>query len=194
MAATSFRDRMNDLGWSRREPPVVNTQRSSGVLGTLAQYNPFGGESYVQLPTHEGEAPGAPLPARTRREEEEGWFALSRWDRLLLFGGLNLAALALFVVCFTLFPILSLKPRKFAILYVIPSSVSLIWNATPPSLPHTPPLCPAFRASPVSLVIFHPAPKSPQQEDGVRALVSTASSTLLPYLAELATRRSGAGR
>ena len=66
---------MNDLGWSRREPPVVNTQRPSGVLGTLAQYNPFGGESYVQLPTHEGEGPGAPLPARTRREEEEGWFA-----------------------------------------------------------------------------------------------------------------------
>jgi len=29
----------------------------------------------VQLPTHEGEGPGAPLPARTRREEEEGWFA-----------------------------------------------------------------------------------------------------------------------
>ena len=29
----------------------------------------------MQLPTHEGEGPGAPLPARTRREEEEGWFA-----------------------------------------------------------------------------------------------------------------------
>ena len=65
---------MNDLGWSRREQPV-NTQRPGGVLGTLQQYNPFGRESYVQLPTHEGEGPGAPLPARTRREEEEGWFA-----------------------------------------------------------------------------------------------------------------------
>ena len=65
---------MNDLGWSRREQPP-STQRPSGVLSTLSQYNPFGGESYVQLPTHEGEGPGAPLPARTRREEEEGWFA-----------------------------------------------------------------------------------------------------------------------
>ena len=65
---------MNDLGWSRRDQPV-NTQRQSGLLGTLSQYNPFGGESYVQLPTTEGEAPGAPLPARNRREEEEGWFA-----------------------------------------------------------------------------------------------------------------------
>lgn len=36
----------------------------------------------------------------------------------MVFGGLNLAAVALFVVCFTLLPILSLRPRKFAILYV----------------------------------------------------------------------------
>lgn len=43
---------------------------------------------------------------------------VSRWDRLLFFGGLNLAAIALFVVCFTLLPILSLRPREFAILYV----------------------------------------------------------------------------
>lgn len=41
---------------------------------------------------------------------------VSRWDRLLVFGGLNLAAIALFVVCFTLLPILTLRPRKFAIL------------------------------------------------------------------------------
>lgn len=45
-------------------------------------------------------------------------YIVSRWDRLLIFGALNLGALAIFVICFTLFPILSLKPRKFAILYV----------------------------------------------------------------------------
>lgn len=115
---------MNDLGWSRREQPA-NTQAQNPLLGTLSRYNPFGGESHVQLPTTEGEAPGAPLPARNRREEEEGWFALSRWDRLLIFGGLNLAAVALFVVCFTLFPILSLKPRKFAILWSMASALFL---------------------------------------------------------------------
>lgn len=65
---------MNDLGWSRREQPA-NTQAQNPLLGTLSRYNPFGGESHVQLPTTEGEAPGAPLPARNRREEEEGWFA-----------------------------------------------------------------------------------------------------------------------
>ncbi|KAK5114921.1 hypothetical protein LTR62_002080 [Meristemomyces frigidus] len=106
---------MNNLGWSRREQPA-NTNKQNPILGTLQKLNPFGDEGFVRLPTTEGEGPGAPLPAPTRRQEEEGFFALSRWDRLLVFGGLNAAAIALFVICFTLLPILSLRPRKFAIL------------------------------------------------------------------------------
>ena len=66
---------MSNLGWSRREQPA-STSKPSGVYGTLAKLNPFNSEGYVRLPVHESdEAPGAPLPARTRREEEEGWFA-----------------------------------------------------------------------------------------------------------------------
>lgn len=134
MTSVSFRDSMNGLGWSRREPEVpANTSPTNPLLNTISNLNPFGKRGYVQLPTHE--APGAPLPAPTRREEEEGWFArkssvhpldatvstdldatVSRWDRMLIFGGCNLAALACFVICFALFPVLSLKPRKFAIL------------------------------------------------------------------------------
>lgn len=45
---------------------------------------------------------------------------VSRWDKLLIFGGCNLAALACFVICFALFPVLTLRPRKFAILYYTP--------------------------------------------------------------------------
>lgn len=41
---------------------------------------------------------------------------VSRWDRLLIFTACNLGALACFVICFALFPVLSLKPRKFVIL------------------------------------------------------------------------------
>lgn len=156
MTSSAFRDSMNSLGWSRRDPDVpANTSSSTPILSKLSSLNPFGRNGYVQLPTHE--APGAPLPAPSRREEEEGWFAcksalcmarcsfhaypqkilnkaptkirctsatdtdradsiVSRWDRLLIFGGCNLAALACFVICFALFPVLSLKPRKFAIL------------------------------------------------------------------------------
>ncbi len=66
---------MNNLGWSRRGQPAT-TSKPSGVYGTLQKLNPFGSEGYVRLPTAENEeGPGAPLPARTRREEEEGWFA-----------------------------------------------------------------------------------------------------------------------
>ncbi|KAK3634495.1 Protein transport protein sft2 [Elasticomyces elasticus] len=124
MASSSFRDSMNSLGWSRRDEPV-NTNKQTPLLGRLQKLNPFGDQGFVRLPTTEGEGPGAPLPARTRKEEEEGWFALSRWDRLLVFGGLNLAAIALFVVCFTLLPILSLRPRKFAILWTMASVLFL---------------------------------------------------------------------
>jgi len=103
----------------------ANTDSSTPILSKLSSLNPFGSGGYVQLPTHKG--PGAPLPAPSRREEEEGWFALSRWDRLLVFGGCNLAALACFIICFALFPVLTLKPRKFAILW---SAGSLLFLAS----------------------------------------------------------------
>jgi len=119
---------MNSLGWSRRAEVPVNTSQQTGLLSSIKSLNPFGGDGYVQLPTTEGA--GAPLPAPTRREEEEGWFALSRWDRLLVFSGCNLGALACFVICFALFPVLSLRPRKFAILWSLGSVLFLAsWAA-----------------------------------------------------------------
>ncbi|KAI4164752.1 MAG: hypothetical protein LQ342_001727 [Letrouitia transgressa] len=116
MASTSFRDSMNSMGWSRRDPDIpANTSSSTPLFSKLKSLNPFGDSGYVRLPTQE--APGAPLPAPSRREEEEGWFALSRWDRLLIFGACNLAALACFIICFLFFPVLAVQARKFAILW-----------------------------------------------------------------------------
>ncbi|KAF2131292.1 SFT2-domain-containing protein [Dothidotthia symphoricarpi CBS 119687] len=126
MASNSFRDSMNSLGWSRREPELsVNTSPPS-LLGRIQNLNPFGEGGYVRLPITETN-PGAPLPAPTRREEEEGWFALSRWDRLLVFGGLLLAALALFATCVGLMftPVFIVRPRKFAILWSMGSVLFL---------------------------------------------------------------------
>jgi uncharacterized membrane protein YagU involved in acid resistance len=41
---------------------------------------------------------------------------VSRWDRMLIFGACNLGAAVCFMICFFLFPVLTLKPRKFAVL------------------------------------------------------------------------------
>ncbi|KAI9747467.1 MAG: Vesicle transport protein, partial [Candelina submexicana] len=74
MASTSFRDSMHSMGWSRRDPDLpVNTNASTPFLSRLRTLNPFGDGGYVRLPTSEN--PGAPLPAPSRREEDEGWFA-----------------------------------------------------------------------------------------------------------------------
>ncbi|RDA90892.1 hypothetical protein CP533_4444 [Ophiocordyceps camponoti-saundersi (nom. inval.)] len=124
MASSSFRDSINSLGWSRRgNDEVANTSQQSGLLSSIKNLSPFQDRGYMRLPT--AESPGAPLPAPNRREEEEGWFVLSRWDRLLIFGACNLAALACFVICFTLFPVLSLRPRKFVILWSVGSLLFL---------------------------------------------------------------------
>lgn len=128
MASASFRDSMNSLGWSRRPDVPVNTSQQTGFFSSLQSLNPFGDRGYVQLPTTEG--PGAPLPARSRREEDEAWFALSRWDRMLIFAGCNLGALACFVVVFALWPIMMAKPRKFATLWSLGSALFLAsWAA-----------------------------------------------------------------
>ncbi|PTU22471.1 hypothetical protein P175DRAFT_0433622 [Aspergillus ochraceoroseus IBT 24754] len=126
MASTSFRDSVNSLGWARREADTpANTNSSTPFFSRLQSLNPFGqGEGYLQLPTHEG--PGAPLPAATRREEEDSFLALSRWDRMLIFFACNLGAAVCFVICFFLFPVLSMKPRKFAVLWSVGSLLFLL--------------------------------------------------------------------
>ena len=79
MASPSFRDSINGLGWSRRDPDTpVNTSQQTGLLSSIKSLNPFGNTGYVVLPTTESS--GAPLPAGNRREEEEGWFACELID------------------------------------------------------------------------------------------------------------------
>lgn len=79
MTSTSFRDSVNALGWSRRDPDTTaNTggtaSSSTSFLSSLRSLNPFGdGEGYLRLPSYE--SPGAPLPAANRRDEEESFFA-----------------------------------------------------------------------------------------------------------------------
>lgn len=74
MASASFRESMNSLGWSRRESQAPVSTAPPSLLDRIQNLNPFADGGYVRLPTTETN-PGAPLPAPSRREEEEGWFA-----------------------------------------------------------------------------------------------------------------------
>lgn len=74
MASSNFRDSISSLGWSRRDEPVNTAPQPSGFFASIQNLNPFQDSGYLRLPVTEG-PPGAPLPAPSRREEEEGWFA-----------------------------------------------------------------------------------------------------------------------
>ncbi|KAL1899377.1 Protein transport protein sft2 [Ceratocystis pirilliformis] len=115
MASASFRDSMNSLGWSRREPaPIVTAAPAqSGFMSSLQSINPFGNSGYIQLPSDQG----LPPPVQSSRQEE-GFLNLSTWDRTLIFAVCNIAAL----VCFSLsFLVITLRPRKFVILWTFGS-------------------------------------------------------------------------
>ena len=67
-------------------------------MGRLQNMNPFGSGGYVRLPTS-NDGPGAPLPAPTRREEEEGFFACKFTMFLHLYCGELQPSLPNFTAC-----------------------------------------------------------------------------------------------
>ncbi|KAK9477040.1 protein transport protein SFT2 [Lipomyces japonicus] len=127
-AESSFRQQLNSwTGRSVQQPdlePVGDGGISLSAIGTtLRELNPFQSSSssrYMQLPISENDN------VTTGGVQEPSWFALSRWDRLICFGLCLAAALVLFVLCFVLFPVLVLKPRKFALLWSLASLLFVI--------------------------------------------------------------------
>lgn len=55
------------------------------------------------------------------QDSEPSWFNLSRMERLLLFVSFILGAAGCFTLCIFLFPVLAIKPRKFALLWTMGS-------------------------------------------------------------------------
>jgi hypothetical protein len=120
---STFRNSLNSIGWSRRpaDPDITTAQPSF-----LQRINPFSGSSggYIRLPTTQQDLP-AQLPAQTPQQENAAWFALSQWDRLIVFGCCVLGAAACFVMAFVLMPVLMFKPRKFVTLWTVGSLLFL---------------------------------------------------------------------
>lgn len=101
------------------EVPVTGESRSSNFLNRI---NPFRSNP-VQLPL-DSEAQVDPI-AIQQQPPTEGLFEFSRWDRLIIFAVSMAGALSCWIVCFLIFPVLSLKPRKFAILWSLGSILFL---------------------------------------------------------------------
>ncbi|GAA5875770.1 hypothetical protein JCM3774_006452 [Rhodotorula dairenensis] len=70
---------------------------------------------------------GIPLRSSERSNEEEAYFALSRWERFVGFLLCIAGAAACFVVSFLVgLPLLAIKPRKFAVAFSLGSILFMV--------------------------------------------------------------------
>ncbi|KAG8698695.1 protein transport protein sft2 [Ceratobasidium sp. 428] len=112
MAATNdesaFRASLNQFRWARGNND--DSQPAAASSGS----NPFS-RMYSSMSSY------IPLRSDDRSNEEEAYFALSRWERLLGFGACLLGAAACFFVAFLTLPMLVLRPGKFALAFTLGS-------------------------------------------------------------------------
>ncbi|KAF7320901.1 Protein transport protein SFT2 [Mycena chlorophos] len=109
-AESNFRNNLSQFRWSRGVVDDSQPPATPSTPGAFARfYNAMG--DYV------------PLRSSERSNEEEAWFALSRWERLLGFGGCLVGAAVCFFVAFLTLPFLFLpgRPRKFALSFSLGS-------------------------------------------------------------------------
>lgn len=118
---STFRNSLNNIGWSRR---TADSDVSTSKPSFFERINPFRDSGYIRLPTSQQDLP-AQLPAPSAQQENAAWFALSQWDRLIVFGCCVLGAAACFVMAFVLMPVLVVKPRKFVVLWTVGSILFL---------------------------------------------------------------------
>ncbi|KAJ7619540.1 ER-to-golgi vesicle protein transport Sft2 [Roridomyces roridus] len=106
----SFRANLSQFRWARgaTEPQPPPVQPAGNTFSRF--YNAVAGDS---IPPRSSE----------RSNEEEAWFALSRWERLLGFGGCLIGAAVCFLVAFLTLPFFLIpgRPRKFALSFSLGS-------------------------------------------------------------------------
>ncbi|GJE88944.1 ER-to-golgi vesicle protein transport Sft2 [Phanerochaete sordida] len=104
----NFRANLSQFRWARGNNDDSQQQTNAPANPFSRFYNAIGG-GYI------------PLRSNERSNEEEAYFALSRWDRLLGFGGCLLGAAVCFFVSFITLPMLALRPAKFALSFSLGS-------------------------------------------------------------------------
>lgn len=96
----SFRANLSQFRWANSVQDDSQPTQASNPFARF--YNAVGG-SYI------------PLRSSERSNEEEAYFALSRWDRLIGFGACLLGAGVCFFVAFLTAPLIPIRPAKFAL-------------------------------------------------------------------------------
>lgn len=104
---------IND-GNSELPQPATHSRNDKPWKKALSKLNPFG-ENFVRLEDDDNYV-----------NSEPGYFELSRWDRMVLFTLTFAGSTVCYIICILLFPILSLRFRKFAILWSMGSIFFLI--------------------------------------------------------------------
>ncbi|GEQ72448.1 hypothetical protein JCM33374_g6135 [Metschnikowia sp. JCM 33374] len=96
-------------------PPVTqNPAKDNSFKTKLQKLNPFRSQS-IYLEDDDNYV-----------TTEPGMLELSRWDRMLIFGLTFAGSVSCYLICIFLFPVLSLKPRKFALLWSLGSIFFLV--------------------------------------------------------------------
>ncbi|EIM80180.1 ER-to-golgi vesicle protein transport Sft2 [Stereum hirsutum FP-91666 SS1] len=106
----NFRSNLSQFRWAQgNNDDSQQTQASQQSSNPFSRfYNAVGG-AYI------------PLRSTDRSNEDEAYFALSRWERLLGFLGCLAGAAVCFAVAFFTLPLLALRPAKFALAFSLGS-------------------------------------------------------------------------
>lgn len=98
---------------SSRTGTTSSTTPGQPILSEWTDYVKTGANSlYSKLPTSVQE-----LGSSSAVQEEPSWFQLSRLEKMIGFACCLGASVLCFVLCFFMFPVLALRPRKFALLW-----------------------------------------------------------------------------
>ncbi|KAG9311044.1 ER-to-golgi vesicle protein transport Sft2 [Chiua virens] len=111
----SFRNNLSQFRWARgvTDDSQQAEQQTQPSNPFSRFYNAVAGD-YV------------PLRSGERSNEDEAWFALSRWERLLGFGACLIGACVCFFFAFLGLPWLPLRPAKFALAFSMGSLLVMV--------------------------------------------------------------------
>lgn len=117
---SSLREQWNR--WSSTHsstPTAVNESAKTLFSGWAETLNTTANDVYNRLPLTQQDA-------QSVAQQEPDWFTLSRFERLMGFVACLVGAAVCFTLCFLLFPVLAIQPRKFGLLWSLGSLLFVI--------------------------------------------------------------------